>query len=118
MSWTDWRPADQISIGHNKDSRKRLRIGSGFLATEAGIVVLICEFLLSADASSLALESRSTLGDQFAFRREHLARSISIQSNFSTDSRSFFRDTKDTKIPGNLVPCVDWGEGRDGIDGG
>jgi hypothetical protein len=66
---------------------------------EAGIVVLISEFLLSADASSLALESRSTLGDQFAFRREHLARSISIQSNFSTDSRSFFRDTKDTKIP-------------------
>lgn len=118
MSWTNWPPADPISCGPNEDSRKQLRTGSGFLATEAGIVVLICEFLLLTYASLLALESRSTLGDQFAFRREHLARSISIQSNFSTDSRSFFRDTKDTKIPGNLVPCVDWGEGRDGIDGG
>jgi hypothetical protein len=107
MSWTNWRPADQISIGHNEDSKERLRTGSGFLAMEAGIVVLICEFLLPADASSLALESRSTLGDQFAFRTERLARSTSIQSHFSTDSRSFFMDTKDTKIPGNLVPCVD-----------
>jgi hypothetical protein len=118
MSWTDRCPADQISIGHNNDSRKRLRTGSGFLAIEAGIVVLICEFLLPAVASSLALESRSALGDQFAFRAERLARSTSIQSHFSTDSRSFFMDTKDTKIPGNLVSCVDWGEGRDGIDGG
>jgi hypothetical protein len=107
MSWTNWRPADQIFIGRNEDSRKRLRTGSGFLATEAGIVVLICEFLLPADASSLALESRSTLGDQFAFRTERLVRSTSIQSYFSTVARSFFMDTKDTKIPGNLVPCVD-----------
>jgi hypothetical protein len=60
MSWTNWRPAHQISIGHNKDSRKGLRTGSGFLATKTGMVVLICEFLLPADASSLALESRST----------------------------------------------------------
>jgi hypothetical protein len=35
---------------------------------------------------------------------------------FSTDSRLFFMDTKDTKIPGNLVPCVDQGEGRDRMD--
>ncbi len=41
----------------------------------------------------------------------------SIQSYFPTDSRSFFMDTKDTKIPENLVPCVDWGEGRDGMGG-
>jgi hypothetical protein len=26
-------------------------------------------------------------------------------------------DTMDTKIPGILVPCVDYGESRDGIDG-
>jgi len=64
ISWTNWRPADQISIGHNEDSRKRLRTGSSFLATKAGIVVLICEFLLPAYASPLALESRCTLGDQ------------------------------------------------------
>ena len=35
-----------------------------------------------------------------------------------TDPYSFFRDTKDTKIAGNLVCCVDWGEAREGIDGG
>lgn len=40
-----------------------------------------------------------------------------FKAQFSTDSDSFFMDTTDTKIPGNLAPCVDYGEGRHRIDG-
>jgi hypothetical protein len=87
------------------------------LDTEAVIVVLTCEFLLPTDASSLALELRSNLGDQFAFRTERLARSTSIQSYFSTDSRSLFMDTKDTKIPGEFRSLCRLGRRREGIDG-
>jgi len=42
---------------------------------------------------------------------------LRIQGCFSTNSRLFFRDTRDTKIPGNLAPCIDYGESADGIDG-
>jgi hypothetical protein len=66
------------------------------LDTEAGIVMLICEFLLPTDASSLALDLRRNLGDQFAFRTERWAQSTSISKLFFTDFRSFFMDTKDT----------------------